>query len=156
MNDGKSEADPGEMSVNDRLKQRLRKDRPMTTISFSVPMDVIEELKEIATKLGYSDYQPLIRAYIGRGLRNDAELPQIAEPNEMPTSMLKYTVVPDDPGQEACEISASCPSKAAEEWAEGRGHDVDDAPFVTVLLAGAVRGRFELRARVTWRARPED
>lgn len=60
------------MSVSDRLRQRLRKDRPMTTISMRMPEDAIEELKEIAPKLGFSGYQPLIRAYISKGLRNDA------------------------------------------------------------------------------------
>jgi hypothetical protein len=54
-----------------RIKQRLRPDRPMTTISIRVPEDVIEDLKEIAPKLGFSGYQPLIRAYIGQGMRKD-------------------------------------------------------------------------------------
>jgi hypothetical protein len=53
------------------LKQRLRKDRPMTTITLRIPEDVIEDLKRIAPLLGYSGYQPLIRAYIGQGLRAD-------------------------------------------------------------------------------------
>jgi len=43
----------------------------MTTISIRMPEDVIEELKEIAPSLGFSGYQPLIRAYIGQGLRKD-------------------------------------------------------------------------------------
>jgi predicted DNA binding CopG/RHH family protein len=54
-----------------RLQQRLKKDRPMTVISLRIPDDVIEELKEIAPSLGFSGYQPLIRAYIGQGLRKD-------------------------------------------------------------------------------------
>jgi len=36
-----------------------------------IPEDVIEDLKEIAPSLGFSGYQPLIRAYIGQGLRKD-------------------------------------------------------------------------------------
>jgi hypothetical protein len=43
----------------------------MTTISMRLPEDVIEDLKEIAPALGFSGYQPLIRAYIGQGLRKD-------------------------------------------------------------------------------------
>jgi len=43
----------------------------MTVISMRIPEDVIEELKEIAPSLGFSGYQPLIRAYIGHGLRKD-------------------------------------------------------------------------------------
>ena len=53
------------------LKQRLRKDRPMTTVTLRMPEDVIDDLKRIAPLLGYSGYQPLIRTYIGQGLRAD-------------------------------------------------------------------------------------
>lgn len=56
-----------------RVWKRLRPDRPMTTISIRIPADVIEDLKEIAPALGYSGYQPLMRAYVGRGLRKDLE-----------------------------------------------------------------------------------
>ena len=56
-------------TTNERLQARLKKDRKMTTISIRMPEDVIEELKEIAPALGFSGYQPLIRAYIGQGLR---------------------------------------------------------------------------------------
>lgn len=58
------------MKMND-LKQRLRKDRPMTTVTPRMPEDVIDDLKRIAPLLGYSGYQPLMRAYIGQGLRAD-------------------------------------------------------------------------------------
>jgi hypothetical protein len=54
-----------------RMQARLRRDRPMTTISIRIPQDVIEDLKEVAPKFGFSGYQPLIRAYIGQGLRKD-------------------------------------------------------------------------------------
>lgn len=60
------------MKTNEeRIRQRLRKDRPMTAISIRIPEDVIEDMKEIAPKFGFSGYQPLIRAYIGQGLRKD-------------------------------------------------------------------------------------
>ena len=58
------------MKAND-LKKRLRKDRPMVSISMRMPEDVIEDLKRVAPQLGFSGYQPLIRAYIGQGLRED-------------------------------------------------------------------------------------
>lgn len=45
----------------------------MTTVTLRMPEDVIEDLKRIAPLLGYSGYQPLIRAYIGQGLRADLE-----------------------------------------------------------------------------------
>jgi hypothetical protein len=55
----------------ERITQRLRADRPMATISMRIPEDVIEDLKEVAPKLGFSGYQPLMRAYVGQGLRKD-------------------------------------------------------------------------------------
>ena len=45
----------------------------MTTISLRIPEDVVEDLKEIAPRLGIAGYQALIRAYIGQGLRADVE-----------------------------------------------------------------------------------
>jgi hypothetical protein len=45
----------------------------MTTITIRIPEDVIEDLKRIAPLLGFSGYQPLVRAYIGQGLRSDLE-----------------------------------------------------------------------------------
>src|SRR5258707_13380691 len=56
-----------------KLKKRLQKNRAMTTISLRIPEDVVEDLKEIAPRLGFSGYQPLIRAYVGQGLRLDLE-----------------------------------------------------------------------------------
>jgi hypothetical protein len=38
-----------------------------------MPEDVVEDLKRVAPVLGFSGYQPLIRAYIGQGLRQDLE-----------------------------------------------------------------------------------
>jgi hypothetical protein len=55
------------------LKKRLDKNRSMTSITIRIPEDVIEDLKRVAPLLGFSGYQPLVRAYIGQGLRNDLE-----------------------------------------------------------------------------------
>jgi hypothetical protein len=55
------------------LKQRLDRNRPMTSVTLRMPEDVVEDLKRIAPLLGFSGYQPLIRAYIGQGLRVDLE-----------------------------------------------------------------------------------
>ena len=43
----------------------------MVSISMRIPEDVIDDLKRVAPQLGFSGYQPLIRAYIGQGLRED-------------------------------------------------------------------------------------
>jgi hypothetical protein len=55
------------------LKQRLDRNRPMTSVTIRIPEDVVEDLKRVAPLLGFSGYQPLIRAYIGQGLRVDLE-----------------------------------------------------------------------------------
>jgi len=58
---------------SEQLRERLQKERPMATISIRMPEDVVEDLKRVAPLLGFSGYQPLIRAYIGQGLRVDLE-----------------------------------------------------------------------------------
>ncbi len=55
------------------LRKRLDKNRPMTSITIRIPEDVVEDLKRLAPLLCFSGYQPLIRAYIGQGLRTDLE-----------------------------------------------------------------------------------
>lgn len=57
----------------EQLKKRLDKNRPMTTISIRFPEDVIDDLKRVALHRGFSGYQPLVRAYVGQGLRVDLE-----------------------------------------------------------------------------------
>jgi hypothetical protein len=60
------------MSI-EALKKRLDRDRPMTSITIRMPEDVIDDLKRVAPLLGFSGYQPLVRTYIGQGLRADLE-----------------------------------------------------------------------------------
>lgn len=55
------------------LKKRLDTSRPMTTVTIRIPEDVIEDLKRVAPLLGFSSYQPLVRAYIGQQLRDDLD-----------------------------------------------------------------------------------
>jgi uncharacterized DUF497 family protein len=57
----------------ENLKQRLDRNRPMSSVTIRIPEDVVEDLKRVAPLLGFSGYQPLIRAYIGQGLRVDLE-----------------------------------------------------------------------------------
>ena len=56
-----------------KLKKRLSSNRPMQTVSFNLPEDVVEDLKRVAPHLGFTDYQALMRAYVGQGLRADVE-----------------------------------------------------------------------------------
>ena len=55
------------------LKKRLKKDRPMSPVTIRMPDDVVDDLKNIAPQLGFSGYQPLIRHYVGQGMRADLE-----------------------------------------------------------------------------------
>lgn len=79
-------------TVNERLRQRLTKGRKMTTISMRVPEDVIDDLKEIAPALGFSGYQPLIRAYIGHGLRKDQAAMEHSQLLTLTESLRKHGV----------------------------------------------------------------
>ncbi len=57
----------------DELRTRLSKDRPMTTITLRMPVDVVDDLKHLAPVLGFTGYQGLLKAYVGQGLRRDLE-----------------------------------------------------------------------------------
>ena len=59
------------MKNSERVFRSLRRDRPMLAVTIRMPEDVVEDLKHIAPLLGHSGYQPLMRAYVGRGLRED-------------------------------------------------------------------------------------
>lgn len=80
------------MKTSERLKRRLKKDRTMTTISMRLPEDVIEDLKELAPALGFSGYQPLIRAYIGQGLRKDLSRMENSQVQVLTESLRRHGV----------------------------------------------------------------
>ena len=77
---------------SERMPDRLRKDRPMTVISIRLPEDVIEDLKEIAPSLGFGGYQPLIRAYIGQGLRKDLARMENSQVHLITESLRKHGI----------------------------------------------------------------
>jgi hypothetical protein len=64
----------------------------MASISLRMPVDVIEDLKEIAPSLGFSGYQPLIRSYIGQGLRRDQERMENSQVMAITESLRKHGV----------------------------------------------------------------
>lgn len=53
------------------LQNRLRKDREVIEITLRMPENVVDDLKRVAPFLGFSGYVPLMRSYIGQGLRLD-------------------------------------------------------------------------------------
>lgn len=77
------------MSNFERIKKRLRRDRPMLSVTLRMPEDVVEDLKLVAPLLGHSGYQPLIRAYIGRGLRADLAQLERSEVQTLVASLRK-------------------------------------------------------------------
>jgi len=79
-------------TASERVQQRLKKDRQMTVISMRIPEDVIEDLKEIAPSLGFSGYQPLIRAYIGQGLRKDQAKMENSQVHALTESLRKQGI----------------------------------------------------------------
>ena len=78
----------------------MAKNRPMTTVTIQIPEDVIEDLKKVAPLLGFSGYQPLVRAYIGQGLRTDLERLD-GDPVSMLIASLKRQGVSDEVIREA-------------------------------------------------------
>ncbi|MCP5093973.1 MAG: hypothetical protein GY943_00310 [Chloroflexi bacterium] len=77
----------------DKLKQRLKKDRKNIMVSIRMPEDVIEDLKRIAPLLGFSGYQPLMRAYVGQGLRDDlARIEQASDVAKLVDSLRRQGV----------------------------------------------------------------
>jgi hypothetical protein len=57
--------------ISEKLRARMAKDRPRTTITMRIPVDVVELMKEIAPTRGFTGYQTLLKFYISEGLRRD-------------------------------------------------------------------------------------
>jgi hypothetical protein len=77
------------------LKKRLNKERPKTKISLEIPEDVVEDLKKVALRLGFSNFESLMRAYIGQGLRIDLERLENSEISEFIESLRRQGVNED-------------------------------------------------------------
>ncbi len=58
-------------TLSDRLKTRLKKDRPMASVTVRIPVDVVEAMKAISSQRGFTGYQALLKAYLSEGLRRD-------------------------------------------------------------------------------------
>lgn len=80
--------------INDRLQARLRKDRPSTTITMRIPVDVVDSLKALAPKRGFTGYQTLLKSYISEGLRRDEARFDLSAVEKM-TAALRQRGVPE-------------------------------------------------------------
>ncbi|MDO9142436.1 MAG: hypothetical protein Q7U38_19120, partial [Methylobacter sp.] len=81
--------------IPDTLKNRLTKDRPMTSITLRIPVDVVESMKTIAPCKGFSGYQALLKSYISDGLRQDEERFLLSKEAKL-IAALKKLGVPDN------------------------------------------------------------
>ena len=57
--------------ISNTIKERLTKNRAMTSITLRIPVDVVESMKTIAPRKGFSGYQALLKSYVSEGLRHD-------------------------------------------------------------------------------------
>ena len=91
--------------LTERLKARLAKDRPSTSITLRIPVDVVDSMKEIAPLRGMSGYQTLLKSYISEGLRRDqAQLTSNAASRLI--DALKKRGVPEDVLADAVKYAA--------------------------------------------------
>lgn len=79
----------------EQLKTRLSKDRPMTTVTIRMPVDVIDDLKRIAPVMGFTGYQALLKTYVGQGLRRDLERLDDNKVTALVSSLKKQGVADD-------------------------------------------------------------
>jgi hypothetical protein len=56
-------------SLSEKMARRRQRDRPKTTLNLRLPVDIVEDLAEMAPVLGFGSPEALIRAYISDGLR---------------------------------------------------------------------------------------
>ncbi|MDP2751091.1 MAG: hypothetical protein Q8O31_00570 [Rhodocyclaceae bacterium] len=87
--------------ISNRIKARLDKDRPMTSITLRIPVDVVDSMREVAPLRGFSGYQALLKSYIGEGLRHDeasyafgqvARLIEVLKKRGVPANILEDAV----------------------------------------------------------------
>jgi hypothetical protein len=87
--------------LSEHLKNRLQKDRPMTSITLRIPVDVVEAMREIAPHKGFSGYQTLLKSYISEGLRKDEPRYLGGSATAQLIAALKKRGVPDSVIEEA-------------------------------------------------------
>lgn len=67
----------------------------MTAITVRMPEDVVDDLKRVAPLLGFSGYQPLLRYYIGQGLRRDLDHLENSKTEKLVKSLKRHGVSPN-------------------------------------------------------------
>lgn len=62
----------------------LDKDRPKTALTIEVPVDVLEDLKQMAETRDMKGVHGLIRYYIGKGMKEDMNQHRMTERTDRP------------------------------------------------------------------------
>jgi len=78
--------------LKEKMDQRLIRNRPMTSITLRIPVDVIQSMKTIAPKKGFSGYQTLLKTYISEGLRKDEAQEALAKSAQLITALKNHGV----------------------------------------------------------------
>ena len=124
------------------LKKRLQKDRPTTTISLRMPEDVVDDLKRIASLLGFPSYQALVRTYTGQGLRRDLEMLD----EEPPQGEDRELGGPDprEPAPEDCGTAGCADLDAMKVVQRAKRGDPGALGSILTCLASLLRGEASL------------
>lgn len=78
-----------------KKQMRLTKDRPTTTVSLKMPVDVIDDLQRVAQTKDMSSFEALIQFYVGQGLRKDlVELRRKQSAEQAKHILGKYNIDP--------------------------------------------------------------
>ncbi len=65
-----------------KRKWILDKDRAKTAVTIEMPLDVVEDLDEVAASKGMTGHHELIRYYVGKALKEDLDQLQAGESNQ--------------------------------------------------------------------------
>ncbi len=57
--------------LSEKTRKRLAANRPMTSITLRIPVDIVDALKALAPQRGFQGYQTLLKLYLSEGLRRD-------------------------------------------------------------------------------------
>lgn len=121
------------------MKKKLvpTRDRPTTSISMRIPVDLLDKLKRLAPLKGMAGYQSLIKYYIGQGMLEDIDLVRrIEEEDARLDAILKKIGVAPQQIQEFWKEWAAYPVKnAAEEQDAPRGRQTDAQSRTNVPLS---------------------
>ena len=90
--------------ISNTIKERLTKNRAMTSITLRIPVDVVESMKMIAPRKGLSGYQALLKAYVSEGLRHDEAQFLFSKEAKLIEALKRRGISEQIPDEAICEI----------------------------------------------------